>query len=157
MIFSKAPRLFPTATARLTQTTAHLKPRTHSRMAHNSTATLNTGAKIPLLGFGTWQDKEAQEPAVTVALRSGYRHIDTARIYGTEAAVVSIRNPCNSELHRLTCAPHLRATQSKNRAFLATRYSLQPSYGITSMIPGMSKLLLMPRSTTFKPITSTYI
>jgi alcohol dehydrogenase (NADP+) len=57
-------------------------------MAHNSTtASLNTGAKIPLVGFGTWQDKEAQEPAVTIALKVGYRHIDTARIYGTEAAV----------------------------------------------------------------------
>lgn len=38
-------------------------------------------------GFGTWQDKEAQEPAVTAALKCGYRHIDTARIYGTEPAV----------------------------------------------------------------------
>ncbi|KAJ4353273.1 uncharacterized protein N0V89_005000 [Didymosphaeria variabile] len=57
-------------------------------MAHNgTTANLNTGAKIPLIGFGTWQDKEAQEPAVTIALKAGYRHIDTARIYGTEAAV----------------------------------------------------------------------
>ncbi|KAJ4342449.1 hypothetical protein N0V87_001068 [Didymella glomerata] len=57
-------------------------------MSHNSTQlTLNTGAKIPAIGFGTWQDKDAQEPAVTHALKAGYRHIDTARIYGTEAAV----------------------------------------------------------------------
>jgi len=48
---------------------------------------LNTGAQIPAIGFGTWQDKEAQEPAVTMALKAGYRHIDTARIYGTEPAV----------------------------------------------------------------------
>ncbi|KAF2094493.1 hypothetical protein NA57DRAFT_68570 [Rhizodiscina lignyota] len=48
---------------------------------------LNTGADIPALGFGTWQDKEAQEDAVTIALATGYRHIDTARVYGTEAAV----------------------------------------------------------------------
>lgn len=32
-------------------------------MPHNNTQlTLNTGAKIPAIGFGTWQDKEAQEP-----------------------------------------------------------------------------------------------
>ncbi|GAM86487.1 hypothetical protein ANO11243_045010 [Dothideomycetidae sp. 11243] len=57
-------------------------------MAHNGTTfKLNTGAQIPALGFGTWQDKEAQEPAVTHALNAGYRHIDTASIYGTEPAV----------------------------------------------------------------------
>lgn len=44
-------------------------------------------ASIPAIGFGTWQDKDAQEQAVTHALNAGYRHIDTARIYGTEPAV----------------------------------------------------------------------
>ena len=39
---------------------------------------LNTGATIPALGFGTWQDESAQEDAVTAALKIGYRHIDTA-------------------------------------------------------------------------------
>ncbi|MCJ1479460.1 hypothetical protein MMC13_008146 [Lambiella insularis] len=48
---------------------------------------LNTGADIPAIGFGTWQDKDAQESAVLEALKAGYRHIDTARIYGTERAV----------------------------------------------------------------------
>ncbi|EEQ33433.1 aldehyde reductase [Microsporum canis CBS 113480] len=48
---------------------------------------LNTGAEIPAIGFGTWQDEEAQEKAVLAALQAGYRHIDTAAIYGTEAAV----------------------------------------------------------------------
>ncbi|KIW67531.1 hypothetical protein, variant [Phialophora macrospora] len=48
---------------------------------------LNTGADIPAIGFGTWQDKEAQEDAVAEALSVGYRHIDTARIYGTEPGV----------------------------------------------------------------------
>ena len=40
---------------------------------------LNTGASIPVLGFGTWQDKDDQEKAVTAALDAGFRHIDTAR------------------------------------------------------------------------------
>src|ERR1700735_2689210 len=61
---------------------------TSGRMAYSGTQhKLNTGAEIPALGFGTWQDKEAQEPAVLTALKVGYRHIDTARIYGTEPAV----------------------------------------------------------------------
>ncbi|KAF2264479.1 Aldo/keto reductase [Lojkania enalia] len=57
-------------------------------MPHGGTTfVLNTGAKMPAIGFGTWQDADAQEPAITFALKKGYRHIDTARIYMTEAAV----------------------------------------------------------------------
>lgn len=57
-------------------------------MASNQTMfKLNTGAQIPAVGFGTWQDADAQANAVTIALKAGYRHIDTARIYGTEKAV----------------------------------------------------------------------
>ncbi|KAJ5799323.1 err1 [Penicillium psychrosexuale] len=48
---------------------------------------LNTGAEVPALGFGTWQDADAQEDAVAEAIKAGYRHIDTARVYGTEKAV----------------------------------------------------------------------
>jgi len=48
---------------------------------------LNTGQELPAVGFGTWQDAGEQEAAVTAALKAGYRHIDTARIYGTEPAV----------------------------------------------------------------------
>ncbi|KAJ9479281.1 hypothetical protein VN97_g13171 [Penicillium thymicola] len=48
---------------------------------------LSTGAEIPAIGLGTWQDEAAQEAAVLVALQAGYRHIDTARCYGTETAV----------------------------------------------------------------------
>lgn len=50
--------------------------------------TLNDGTTIPQLGFGVWQvpDDEAQG-AVEEALRVGYRHIDTAAIYGNEEGV----------------------------------------------------------------------
>lgn len=49
---------------------------------------LSDGTTIPQLGFGTWQvpDAEAQA-AVEEALKVGYRHIDTAAIYGNEAGV----------------------------------------------------------------------
>jgi diketogulonate reductase-like aldo/keto reductase len=56
-------------------------------MASNTHFKLNTDASIPALGFGTWQDKDAQEDAVAIALKAGYRHIDTARVYGTEPMV----------------------------------------------------------------------
>jgi len=53
------------------------------------TYTLNTGAKIPKIGFGTWQtpDGDVAYNSVLSALRTGYRHIDTARVYGNEASV----------------------------------------------------------------------
>lgn len=41
---------------------------------------LNTGAEIPAIGFGTWQDENEQEEAVFEAIKIGYRHIDTARV-----------------------------------------------------------------------------
>lgn len=51
--------------------------------------TLNNGTKIPALGLGLWQVKDEQEcvAAVDAALEAGYRHIDTAQIYGNEAFV----------------------------------------------------------------------
>jgi len=52
------------------------------------TATLNTGDKIPVFGLGTWQSKPNEvKVAVEMALRAGYRHIDTAFAYGNEAEV----------------------------------------------------------------------
>ncbi|KAH8777982.1 NADP-dependent oxidoreductase domain-containing protein [Hyaloscypha finlandica] len=49
---------------------------------------LNTGRKIPALGFGTWQSKPGEvEKAVEYALSVGYRHIDAAYSYGNEEEV----------------------------------------------------------------------
>src|SRR3954470_18986366 len=43
---------------------------------------------MPLLGFGTWQIRgKAAYEAVREALEAGYRHLDTATIYGNEAEV----------------------------------------------------------------------
>lgn len=52
-------------------------------------ATLPGGGKMPLLGFGTWQLAAGPEAydSVLAALRTGYRHIDTATGYGNERSV----------------------------------------------------------------------
>jgi diketogulonate reductase-like aldo/keto reductase len=45
------------------------------------------GAEIPVIGFGTSGMGYITAEHVAAALKSGYRHIDTARKYGTEPAV----------------------------------------------------------------------
>jgi diketogulonate reductase-like aldo/keto reductase len=47
------------------------------------------GGSIPQLGLGVWQMPrgKATSHAVAAALAAGYRHVDTARIYGNEADV----------------------------------------------------------------------
>lgn len=51
--------------------------------------TLNNGVKIPEIGFGVFRVKDGEETykAVRAALEAGYRHIDTAAIYGNEESV----------------------------------------------------------------------
>ncbi len=49
---------------------------------------LNNGVEIPQLGFGVFQIKPAETAAaVAGALKVGYRHIDTAQMYGNEKEV----------------------------------------------------------------------
>jgi diketogulonate reductase-like aldo/keto reductase len=62
--------------------------RKNHNMESQRTFPLNTGARIPTVGFGTWQAGPREvEKAVEVALRCGYRHIDCASIYRNENEV----------------------------------------------------------------------
>lgn len=62
-------------------------------MAHltklTDTYTLANGVEIPIVGFGTWQTPsgDVAEQSVRAAIDAGYRHIDTAAIYGNEESV----------------------------------------------------------------------
>src|SRR5215813_15427645 len=50
--------------------------------------TLNNGRTIPQFGFGVFQIRPADTAAaVATALEAGYRHIDTAEMYGNEKEV----------------------------------------------------------------------
>jgi len=77
-----------------------------------STITLPiTGYPIPLLGFGVYQNDDAK-PSALDALKAGYRHIDSAQMYGNEASVaeavresgldrgdVFVTSKCESKTH----------------------------------------------------------
>lgn len=57
-------------------------------MTQIPTVQLGDGTAIPQLGFGTWQVPDDEvTAAVESALGLGYRHIDTAAIYGNEEGV----------------------------------------------------------------------
>jgi len=54
----------------------------------NESVDLASGAKMPILGFGTWQLRGSSVvDSVMRALDVGYRHIDTATVYGNEEQV----------------------------------------------------------------------
>lgn len=55
----------------------------------NDTFKLSNGVEIPCVGFGTWQTPDGQvaSDSVKCAIEAGYRHIDTAAIYGNEKSV----------------------------------------------------------------------
>jgi len=57
-------------------------------MSDIPTVRLNAGHPFPQLGFGVWQvSPDEVVGAVREALEAGYRHIDTAAIYGNEEGV----------------------------------------------------------------------
>ena len=54
----------------------------------NRYVTLNNGIKMPIIGLGTWTyTNEEAEEAVYIAIKNGYRLIDTAQYYGDEVGV----------------------------------------------------------------------
>jgi diketogulonate reductase-like aldo/keto reductase len=54
-----------------------------------ATLPLATGPRIPVVGLGVWQSPRGKgtRDAVATALRLGYRHVDTAKIYANEGDV----------------------------------------------------------------------
>src|SRR5438132_4749315 len=62
---------------------------TTSKTADARTRALADGNQIPLLGLGVWQVPNGPTTvnAVRWALEIGYRHVDTAQVYGNEESV----------------------------------------------------------------------
>jgi glycerol 2-dehydrogenase (NADP+) len=59
-----------------------LHPHPDQRFAMQ-TFELNSGTQIPALGLGTWQSAPGEvKKAVAHALKTGYKHVDCAYVYG---------------------------------------------------------------------------
>src|SRR5256712_13430224 len=58
-----------------------------ANLSIESTVKLNNNVQMPILGLGVYQSPPGRvtRNAVNFALTVGYRHVDTARIYGNEA------------------------------------------------------------------------
>ncbi|KIM45210.1 hypothetical protein M413DRAFT_441890 [Hebeloma cylindrosporum] len=85
--------------------------RPDDKLTIHSTVALSTGYKMPLLGFGVYQNQDAR-PSVIEAFKAGYRHVDSAQVYRNEAQVaeavresgldrgeVFITTKCTSKTH----------------------------------------------------------
>ena len=59
------------------------------RVANQPFGTLPTGARVPLVGLGTWKSTEpgAARRAAAEALRAGYLHVDCASVYENEEEI----------------------------------------------------------------------
>ena len=60
-------------------------------MSQNEQRRVPLANGMPMLGLGTWQNENLDQCAESVrtALEAGYRHVDTAQVYGNEEAVGS--------------------------------------------------------------------
>jgi diketogulonate reductase-like aldo/keto reductase len=90
------------------------------------------GVQLPIVGLGLWQMKDAEEceQAVTAALKVGYRHFDTAQIYGNEqflgAALKSAKIP-RKDLF-ITTKISINNFLRVNKTFASSLEKLQTDY-----------------------------
>ncbi|MEO7365108.1 MAG: aldo/keto reductase [Sphingomicrobium sp.] len=94
--------------------------------------TLANGVRLPKVGFGTWQitDERQAYEATSVALASGYRHIDTARVYGNEASVGRAVRDCGVPRAELFVASKLPAEIKEHDEALASFETTMAAIGL---------------------------
>ncbi|WP_333852723.1 aldo/keto reductase [Epilithonimonas sp.] len=85
---------------------------------------LNNGTEIPEIGFGTWQTTESVQKTVKSALEAGYRHIDTADIYGNEEEIGEAIEESGIERKDLYLTTKI---WNSNRSAQGVKYSVEQS------------------------------
>lgn len=78
--------------------------------------TLNDGNKIPAIGLGTWRTTppDSAKDIVKAAIDNGYRHIDTAAVYGNEEEVGQGIHAANVPREELFITTKLWNTEHNN-------------------------------------------
>ncbi|MGN1279792.1 MAG: aldo/keto reductase [Limosilactobacillus sp.] len=99
----------------------------------NSPLRLNNGVTIPCVGYGTFRTPaDVAEQAVADAIEVGYRLIDTAAVYGNEAAVGQGIRDSGIDRHRLFVTSKLwnteRGYESTKKALDETLKKMQLDY-----------------------------
>lgn len=95
---------------------------------------LANGVELPKIGLGTWQVKNGEEAyqSVRLALKNGYRHIDTAEGYQNEESVGrAIRDsgiPRNQIFVTSKLESHIKTYEGAKAAFEQTLKALQFDY-----------------------------
>jgi diketogulonate reductase-like aldo/keto reductase len=93
----------------------------NTELSPQSTITLNSGRKMPVLGLGTWQLSNDTAGNVEAALRLGYRMIDTSGDYGTQPGIGEAIKRSGLERERLYLVTKVEETDD---AYQATRKNL---------------------------------
>ena len=95
---------------------------------------LNNDVEIPSIGFGTWQTPDGKTAinSIEVAVKTGYRHIDTAAMYGNEKSIGKGVRECGVDRKELFITSKLwnseRGYQTTLKAFEKTLNDLQFDY-----------------------------
>ena len=100
----------------------------------HQTYELSNGVKIPKIGFGTWQIPNGEDAynAVKLALKNGYRLIDTAAAYGNEESVGRAIKDSNIPREEIFITSkleaHIKNYEDAKKAFKETLKKLDIEY-----------------------------
>jgi diketogulonate reductase-like aldo/keto reductase len=112
-------------------------------------AKLNNGVEMPMFGLGTYQAQSGREAreAVLHALGAGYRHIDTASMYGNEEDVGTAIRESGNLRNETWRALETLLKEQKCRAIGVSNYMirhLEELLGSSSTVPAVNQVEFSP-------------